>query len=461
MNENMDINDKSEKVSPQRPWDLLEKVSDSGLHFDEELNSAKEPQLSSIKKEVTTKATFLDLFKILQQNQVLMLASFLAFSLVLGFFAFKIPSSYYSTLHLYAPEKTDSIGTRLSLFTQRLEYASFPVDYKTPISLISRRMHEESARSWVIDKFKSDPAYSNLVESSVSVDTNYVPNQEILAIEAYANTPELAVIATNYYWNFLIKDIQDLEQIQNTKIKKWFDLTNRSLNQQISDTMKVLEGTTAKTFQKTGITKLQDSMGDVFSRLEMKKSSLQKQLTELKVLSKRTDFVDFTESLDPETSGLLKIYNQLLLQKDVISPVQIEGSRLAIIDTINKRTRETENQLNSIRFGQDKAQNEMSTINVRDNSIKVAAEQEMDLRSQLVTLRMQKSDLIKFKSQIEMESSIRSAQFKVIRVPAPNPASVKPLPSVKYSVVVLISAILSIAVALAFHLTFRAPRKLS
>ncbi len=276
------MNENTEKVSPQRPWDLLEKAIDRGLHFDEKFDSATET--STTKQAASAKATFSDLFKILQQHQRLILVSFLAFALIFGFFAFKIPSSYYSTLHLYAPEKSDSIGTRLSLFTQRLEYASFPVDYKTPISLISRRLHEEVARNWVINKFKTDPAYSDLVESSVSVDTNYVPNQEILAIEAYANTPELAVVATNYYWDFLIKDIQDLEQEQNIKIKKWFGLTNQSLDQQISDTMKLLEGTTSRTFQKTGITKLQDSMGEVFSILEMKKSSLEKQLAELKIL---------------------------------------------------------------------------------------------------------------------------------------------------------------------------------
>lgn len=453
------MNENTEKVSPRRPWDLLEKAVDSGLHFEEKFDSAADTEFSEPKQAASGKATFSDLFKILQQHQRLILASFLAFSLIFGFFAFKIPSSYYSTLHLYAPEKSDSIGTRLSLFTQRLEYASFPVDYKTPISLISRRLHEEIARNWVIDKFKMNPAFADLVENSVSVDTNYVPNQEILAIEAYANTPELAVVATNYYWDFLIKDIRDLEQEQNIKIKKWFDLTNQSLDQQISDTMKLLEGTTSRTFQKTGITKLQDSMGEVFSTLEMKRSSLAKQLSELKILSKRTDFIDITESLDSDTSAQLKIYNQLILQKSLISPAQMEMGRIAIIDTIRKRIRETDYELTSIRFGQTKAQSEMSMINARDNSIKVAAEQEMDLRSQLITLRTQKSDLIKFKSQIEMESSIRSAQFKAIRLPAPNPSSVKPLPSVKYSFVIFISVILSIAGAIGFHLTSQMRRK--
>ncbi len=451
MNNNIDPSSLPKKQ--KRPWDLLNKTMTDGIDFDENRDTEDwrdelrpSSQSSSLKKPTN------GLLETIKKNQKQLLMSFLAFALILGGYAATIPSSFYSTLHLYAPEKTDSIGTRLSLFTQKLEYASFPVDYKTPMSLISRRLREDTVRDWVIKKMEADPKNTDKISrNAVSVETNYVPNQEILAIEGYANSPELAVLATNYYWDFLISDVRELEEEQQTKIRKWFDLTNKSLNEQIIDTMKQLEATTPRTFQKSGVFKLQESLGDVFSNFEMKKSTLEKQLLELRSLSSRSDFVGLSDSIDSEVASQLKIYNQLVAQKEVVDPARVQQGRMSVIDTISKRIQEIQYELNSISSSQKTAQGQMVDINAKDNQIKVASEQEMDLRSQLMTLRAQKSDLIKFKSQIEMESSIRSAQFKPIRMPAPNPSSIRPLPVVKYGLAFFIALILALSTVLTYQ----------
>ena len=72
---------------------------------------------------------------------------------MMTFLASLIPSSYFSTLHLYAPEKTDSVSSRLQLFSNKIEYASFPIDFKIPLGLIARRLKSEAARSWVLQRY--------------------------------------------------------------------------------------------------------------------------------------------------------------------------------------------------------------------------------------------------------------------------------------------------------------------
>jgi hypothetical protein len=458
-NTNTNVNTNTSKNANKRPWDLLNKSTFNEMDFNEDFENIKStdslkknPNIDNQIQREKTLTQQKSLTSLYNENKKSLALSFIFFAVLLSGYAATIPSSYYSTLHLYAPEKTDTIGTRLSLFTQKLEYASFPVDYKTPISLISRKLREDSVKDAVIQKIESDPKLKDLLsKSSVSVETNYVPNQEILAIEGYANTPELAVLATNYYWESLISEVRTIEKEQQVKIRMWFDLTNMSIEKQISTTMKELEDITPKTFQKSGILKLQQSLGDVFSNLELQKSTLEKQLFELRGLSTRTDFIGLTDSLDPEVSSQLKIYNQLADQKSLVDSRRLGMERLAIIDTISKRIQEVQYELNSISSGQKTAQGQMVNINAKDNQIKVASEQEMDLRSQLMTLRNQKSDLIKFKSQIEMESSIRSAQFKVIRLATPNPSSIRPLPAVKYGFALMIALILSISTVLGYR----------
>lgn len=448
MNENTD----SEKLlrNQKRPWDLLSKAISNKVEFEDE---GWESESESMAKSLSTKKERVDLLGIAKENSKQLLLCFLAFASILGGYAFTIPSSFYSTLHLYAPEKMDSISSRLSLFTQKVEYASFPVDLKTPISLFSRRLREETAKNWVVEKILADPTNKGVLRpSSVSIETNYVPNQEILVIEGYANSPDLAALATNYYWDFLIADIRSLEEEQQIKIKKWFELTNQSLDQQISDKMKKLETITPRSFNKSGVFKLKESLGDSFTDLELQKSNLERQLIELKSWTNRNDFTGLKESVDPEVDSQLKIYNQLLAQKNIVNEGRVQQGRTAVIETISSRIKEIQHELNSISVEQKNALGQIANINSKDNQIKVASEQEVDLRAQLMTLRIQKNDLITFKSQIEMESRIRSPQFKLIRKPIPNPASIRPLPIVKYGMAFSIALILAFATILTFHM---------
>lgn len=447
MNENIDGEKPLRKQ--KRPWDLLNKSLNDRPEFKDEV---WEDESEALAKNLAAKKERTNLLDIAKDNSKRLLVSFLAFAIILGGYAFTIPSSFYSTLHLYAPEKTDSISSRLSLFTQKLEYASFPVDLKTPISLFSRRLREETAKDWVIQKIITDPTNKEILNpSSISIETNYVPNQEILAIEGYANSPELATLVTNYYWEFLIADIRSLEEEQQIKIQKWFDLTNKSLDQQIEDNMKKLETIAPNAFQKSGVFKLQESLEDTFSDLELRKTNLEQQLRELKSWANRSDFVGLTESMDPEVDSQLKIYNQLLTQKNIVNEERVQQGLTTVIDTISNRIKEIQYELSSASSEQKTAQGQIANINIKDNQIKVASEQEMNLRAQLMTLRTQKSDLITFKSQIEMESSIRSPQFKIIRKPSPNPASIRPLPVVKYGMAFFIAFILACATILTYH----------
>lgn len=441
-----------------RPWDILRPQTSD---FDFEEDPMPKSNLNKNAKVVNEAHVLFEVkaANFIKNHQNILKKVFLISSFILAIVAWFIPSSYYATLHVFAPEFSDNIGTRLSLFTQRIEYASFPVDSKTPISILSRRLREETAKDWVLNKIKSDPVLSEkmkgLIESSVGVETYYVPNQQILQIDGYANTPELSVQISYLYQQYLMHLIKIIEDEQSAQVRRWFDLTNKSVEDQMASVVEELRSLSSKTMDRPSVNILREAMGNNFTNTEIKKNAIVRTILDLKRLKSISNFKGIAESVDLEVQSKLAIYNQLLNRKDLFGESKIEQARLDIIQTIDSRLKNSEQMLNESNSDIDFAKNQMAFVGSKDSAVRVFSEQENDLRFLLTNLRTQKIDLAKLKSQVEMETGIRSGSFKVMHEPLPNPDTLRPNPVVKYGLVLVIAVLLSFAAAFASQMFFK------
>ena len=446
------LSNKTKSKKAIKPWDLL----DSDMKdYNFESDSANQEKKTEITE--TGLAAFVSkVILLVTENSKLFIKTFVTLA-VLGLFSMSlVPSSYYSTLHLFAPEFADTIGTRLSLFTQRIEYASFPVDYRTPVSILSRRLREDVAKEWVLNKIKSNPELlkkmDGLKDSSVSVETNYVPIQQLLQIDGYANSPELAVEISKLYHQYLLESISKIEAAQSEKVRMWFDLTNKSVDEQMDAVSRQIKDIMPQTTGKVSTLKLRDLLGDSYSDSEIKKTDLIKTISELKKLSNLTSYENVTESIDPEVQTQLRIYNQLLQRQQFVDGIQLRDAARMLKQTIQLKMQESEYSLSSLQANQVSTIRKIAEVGSRDGDIRMINDQEGDLRLQLATLRMQKVELTKFKSQVEMENGIRTATYKTIKEPLPNDSSIRPLPAIKYSIALVLAAIFSLLVIYCYSL---------
>ncbi len=434
----------SKKIT--KPWDLLDKDINNYDFKTEDSENNKKTEIHDSGLVLLFSKTI----DLITQNSKFFLKTFFTMVFLGLLAAFLIPSSYYSTLHLFAPEFSDTIGTRLSLFTQRIEYASFPVDYRTPVSILSRRLREDVAKDWVLNKIKTNPELSKkmngLIDSSVSVETNYVPIQQLLQIDGYANTPEMAVEISKLYHQYLLESISKIELAQSEKVRMWFDLTNKSVDEQMDIVSNQIKAITPQTNGKVSTLKLKDLLGDSYSTSEIKKTELLKTVTELKKLGAMTSYENITESSEPAVEMQLRIYNQLLIRQQFVDGSQMQDAVLALRQVINQKTQEAENSLNNLTIDQSSTIRQIAEVGSKDGDLRMINDQEGDLRSQLAALRMQKVELTKLKSQVEMENGIRTATYKTIKEPLPNYSSIRPLPAIKYSIVLVLAVMLSILI---------------
>lgn len=435
------------KSYQEKPWDFFRDDLQRAPILDGPTGPAQGPAVEK-SEEVRLSTSMAWIAERIQQDRLKILGVLAIFLSGNLWYASTIPVTYFSTLHLYAPEKTDTIGTRLSLFTQKLEFASFPVDYKTPVSLMSRRLREDEAAQWVAKQLQTDPQYAGMKDKikaeTIAVETNYVPTQEILAIEGYANTPEAASVVTMLYWKYLSQDLRSFELEQQTKTRLWFDLTNSSIEKQIDLISDEIERISPRTYQKNSINKVQDSVSSSISESELRRSYLNKVLSELAVLDTTPEFTENSDSVEPEIRSRLRIYARLKKEKELVSEVKLQSTLNDLHEAIRGKIIDTRNELRLLEHSRSSSEQEMSRLNLSENHIRIASEQEADLRTQLISLRNLKGDLIKFKSQLEMESQIRTPQFRPIHYPQPNPSSVRPLPVVKYGMAMVIALLMTV-----------------
>ena len=217
------------------------------------------------------------------------------------------------------------------------------------------------------------------------------------------------------------------------------------LSRQIKDIMPQTTG-------KVSTLKLRDLLGDSYSDSEIKKTDLIKTISELKKLSNLTSYENVTESIDPEVQTQLRIYNQLLQRQQFVDGIQLRDAARMLKQTIQLKMQESEYSLSSLQANQVSTIRKIAEVGSRDGDIRMINDQEGDLRLQLATLRMQKVELTKFKSQVEMENGIRTATYKTIKEPLPNDSSIRPLPAIKYSIALVLAAIFSLLVIYCYSL---------
>src|SRR5437868_9200255 len=191
--------------------------------------SITESIIDTTKKELPWFASFGGIGRVLYARKKIFISALIIFGCSFLFVAERIPVTYNSTLHLYAPEKWDTISSRLPLLTNRVEFASFPLEFKVPLSLLSRRLRSEEARSWVIAKYAQNPAHNVAFNpDTVKVETAYVSTSELLMVQGFANDPEIASDITRLYWEYLEQEIKGLRGEQLKKIENWitYNLSN-------------------------------------------------------------------------------------------------------------------------------------------------------------------------------------------------------------------------------------------
>lgn len=378
-----------------------------------------------------------------RQKIKLFITFLLAFSLT-GLLASLIPSTYFSTLHLYAPEKTDSVSSRLQLFSNKIEFASFPIDFKIPLGLIARRLKSGAAKAWVLKNYyetQNNLTDKKINEDLVHADTFYAEGSELLVIEGYANDPEIAVEITNLYWAYLENEIKSLHEENLTKVQKWINLTSSDWSQRLDSISNQLSQMPTGGFQD-GNGSLRFQLSSDFSSLELKKRKLSKELSDLRFAAKSKDTATLWSLPEPEIQDLRRVDEALkgFSNQDKNHDDLVARAR----DILQHRLTEKESELSAL-------SEQMQQVNRQISERASASRAESSVTSKQTDLLRQQSDyagrledLEKLKNQIEVESTLSHKKLSPIQAAFADPSTRRPSMIVKYSIAVLAALFLTV-----------------
>jgi len=342
-----------------------------------------------------------------------------------------IPKSYYSTLYLYAPEKADSISSRLALFYNRIEFASFPMELKMPISIISRKLRQEEAQAWVIktffERFPTEPVL--LKPESVKVEAGYITTTEILVIEGFANHPELAAKVTALYGEYFNLLLKKIAEENFAAIQVWFDETNQNIDKQIQSILGQL-GPLAKQVGSSEVSNtLNNKVGENTQNLEAKRLTLTMTHNELLKAYQADDLSALQNLNDTDIQGLLKIHRELSSGPENLfyskRAIEVEAQIKSLLD---HKIRELALDLKNLNTDSKVLDYRRSENGSQLMKLSLAKQKELSFISQLNTLRVEKADLQKLKSQLDLDTSMQSSKTRMLQRPISNESSVRPQP---------------------------------
>ena len=397
---------------------------------------------------------FLNFIVARKKNLILSLASAALVGSIIGWLT---PSSYFSTMQIYAPEQVDDISSRLSLFSNRIVFASFPVANQLPASLLARHLQTEQAKQWVLNQFKSR-GYENqlstpLLQQTVRAEVNYASATQILEIDGYANTPEAASLITTLYWDYFLNLRKDMNLDHLKKVTAWFKYTNDRIDQKLADTMEQLSKFKGSTIVASEMGNIQTATTS-YSSAQMKREQLSRKMAALsKALAIGTP-QSFENVDDPDIQILIQVRRQILNQADNryyidrVSEIESQIKNLA-----QQKIAHYKFELGDLNAKAQYLNKELTTAKIMGGQALLSSEEASALASQLITLRSQKSDLLKLQVQLEVEPIVDASTYKVVREPLANPSSLRPIPTVKYvfaivAMLILVSCGWAIAYAL-------------
>ena len=348
-----------------------------------------------------------------------------------------VPMTYSSALQLYAPDKSDDISSRLALYANRVEFASFPIGLKIPLGLIVRRLKGPEARAWVIEQFMSKKGTSNtgFNADSVRVETYYAEGSELLVIQGYANQPEAAMEITNLYWDYFENEIRNMRQEHLAKVSQWIQMTSFDIGQKSAS---VMERIAKLSPEKQGAEKVQirGRLAESFADLQMKRIHAQREYDELGAAAKDSTGEKLFLLSDSEMQDMRRIKLALDGQNGEIPAARLKSQKEDLLtqarDFANGRLAEKEIELSSLKEQLRKLSPQLDSYRSIDATDSTMSSQIRELLHQEDQYQSQLDELDKLKSQIEVESNIVHMRLRPIQTASSDPSTRRPYKMVLY-----------------------------
>ena len=433
----------------RRPW--------NGLEIDLEPDSSERPGTHSENSKITEGSTRAEawydsavgIIESLHRNALALTVIFVLTTALTTGIATQVPSSYFSTLHLYAPEKTDSVASRLQLFSNKIEFASFPVDFKIPLGLIARRLNSEIAKHWVVEQYLSRSTHATSVAidpNFVTAETFYAEGSELLVIQGYANDPEISVEVTNLYWEYLEKEIKDLKQDNLEKVHHWIELTSADWNDRLASISNRISDMPAESYQDRGDA-LRNQLASEQSDTQLKLAKLKKEAALLKSASHSDDPALLWSVPDQEIQDLRRVDDVLKAQDAQQSQRRSEVFQRAR-DLIGSKLNEKNVEISALtdRLHQVSSQFMDHTLAIKNRSSLSAKQQDLIRQQSDYVGRLE--ELEKLKNQIDVESALAHTKLRAIKAPVADESSRRPNLMVKYTVAIFAALFLTICALL-------------
>lgn len=356
------------------------------------------------------------------------------------------PTTFNSSLHLYAPEKTDSISSRLSLFSNRVEFASFPVDFKVPLGLIARRLRGEAAKKWVLTQYAAKP-HSSDVEinpSSVKAETFHTDGTELLVIQGYANDPRIAAEVTNLYWDYLENEVAVMQKEHLMTIDQWVDMTSKSLHKNLDDVTDQLDVLGAGAMSNSDA-RLSSMLADAYSDSEVKRIRLQKEIEDLNSASRSHSFDKIWSISDPAIQDLRQV-DQALQSAQLADPPDVIAARreevrskaLNLVESLLKDKR--------IEYAALQQQSQKLKIQLDSHEVLGVSDHQKDLLRKQADYQNLIDELNRLKGQLLVERNLKFTRLNVVQQALPDVTTRRPLFLVKYGFCLLASILFTFIV---------------
>ncbi len=365
--------------------------------------------------------------------------------LILSFsLASLLPSTYSSVLHLYAPEKTDSIASRLQLFSNKIEFASFPVDFKIPLGLIARRLKSDAAKKAVAERFAIlyPQDKDKLIYDLVAAETFYAEGSELLVIQGYANSAEFSVRVTNLYWEYLESQIKTLRQNNLEKVQHWILLTSNDWKERLNVISASIASLPAASYLEKA-DQLGTSLAVSDSDSQLKRRGVIKEIASINEALSQPG-TDYLWSLsDPEIQDIHRMNEALQIQRGQATEIETSFSAKAR-EISRRRLHEKEVELAGLN---DQISHIKSQLISRASASKVEASmsaKQIDLLRQQSDYVGRIEDLEKLRDQVEVESTLIHTKLEPIQAATPDESSRRPSLIMKYGVATLTALILTL-----------------
>lgn len=444
----------------KRPWeDLEEDRSDFKWQTGYEEKTARTQFRETPKESIVPPqsvpelwyATGMGVLQAIRFHQKALIATFAISLLIVGGLASFFPSSYYSTLHLYAPEKADSISSRLQMFSNRIEFASFPVDFKIPLRLIARRLASDEAQQWVVNAYKAEQAKSknpeapSVIDQMVRAETFYAEGSELLVIQGYANDPDIATRITNLYWDYLEQQIVLMRDENLKEIHRWIELTSMDWNQRMDEISQALAAIPSN--DMNGVRdQLNGQLVTTLSNAQLQKKKIDLARDDLRRALRSSGTQELWALNLPEIQDLKRI-DQALQQGAINSQSHDEIVKRAN-DVAEKKLKDfdTQSRIAGEEIGQIKLQ-------MADNSLASKNQNQFNTKQSELTRQQEDyagriEELTKLSNQINVESTLAHGRLRPIRTAFPDPSTRRPLLAVKFGLCLLLSILATIAALL-------------